>query len=861
MSATSRGARIAHLLFLCAFFAYGLLVMPLSFAQNNTGEAEPPSIAISSTNTARFIAAHGSRAVIMGYPQTGLEVWGYPWQILEHYRIGFIPEGETTETDGNLVLSRIIEDANVITRVYTGPGYVVRERLFTPLDRPAAILTYEVSAPHPLSIHIHFAPVMNLMWPASTGGQSAEWKENVHGYILTAPALGASAVIASPDIAAHDETGNDTISRSGLAFELRPHAEPNGLPSIANLYISLLMKQDEPGRVIDKLAANAAEEVSNSDEHYRQLRSSAIQIRTPDEAVNQALDWAVVALDQAWVCEDRLGCGIVAGYGPSRPGRRPQYDWYFAGDGLVAVNALISAGEFARAREELEFIAKYQNADTGMIWHEQSQSAGYLDWLTLPYMFAHVDITFDYLETVARYVQESGDVHWVTKHWSSIDSAYQYCRSLIDSTHHLPHIPAGKEGADEQHRPVEDLGLSSAWVGASRGFAALARIAGQSQSANEALAQGDLAKQAIASRYWSEEKNFWIGGYSAGDVPIIDLRSGPTEAITEHIFSAKQISVVLDQIETSRFMTGWGVRGMSTASPLFDPWSYSSGSVSALHTSNTATAFWKEHHPTTAWQMWRSVVPWSDLDSLGHIHEVVAGNYYHPQAESVPEQTWSSAGILDAAVRGLLGINRGGETLTVAPHLPAGWHNVSVKHVHLAHSELSLEITQTLDAIDLTVTNTGQAVDLDFEPEIPFGSQIDSSVCNNRSNPAQVQTYPHDQHAKLLVELPAGNTSCHLSLKGGIRVIIPYVLPQLGDTDHSMHISDLRYSNHHLTATAGIPPGEKGEFIIETVWKPMAAAPVEITAIGNCRYRVRLPTSNSHTEEYSQASIDIRFTD
>ena len=853
-----------RLFVLCVLSVYGLLVTPSSFAQVKANDDDPPSIAMSSTGASRFIAAHGSRAVIMGYPQSGLEVWGYPWQILEHYRVGFVSEGEVTETDGNLVLSRIVEDVDSVTRLYTGPGYVVRERLFIPLDRPAAILTYEVSAARPLSIRVHFAPVMNLMWPAATGGQSVEWKETTRGYIVTAPALETSAIIASPDIAAHDETANDTIGRNELAFALRPHPAANDTPASASVYISLLAKQDDAGSVIDKLIAGTSDEVSRSAEHYRELRNSAIEIRTPDQAVNRALAWAEVALDQAWVCEDRIGCGIVAGYGPSRPGRRPQYDWYFAGDGLVAVNALISAGEFARAREELEFIAKYQNAGTGMIWHEQSQSAGYLDWLKLPYMFAHVDVTFDYLQAVARYVQESGDTEWATKHWSSIDSAYKYCQSLVDSNDHLPHIPNGKEGPDEQHRPVEDLSLSSAWVGASRSFAALARAAAHEQQADDAIAQADLAKHAIASHYWSTEKNFWIGGYAAGGAPIIDLRSSPGEAIAEHAFSPSQNDAILDQIDTPQFITGWGVRGMSTASSIFDPWSYATGSVSALHTANTATLFWKEHRPASAWQMWRSIVPWNDLDSLGHIHEVAAGNFYRPQAESVPEQTWSSAGILDAAVRGLLGIERSGQILAFAPHLPPDWGSVSIQHLHLAHSELSLEMTQTLDAIDLTFTNAGQVAHLDFEPQIPYGARISNAICNGQSTSAQVETNPHDQHVKLQIQLPSANVHCRLSLTGGIRVIVPYVPPQVGDAGNAMQIEKLQYRDQHLTGNAEISGSGNKEFIIETARKPIAVAPAYITELGNNRYRVRLPAPSPGQDSSGyvvRADIDIRLTD
>ena len=145
------------------------------------------------------------------------------------------------------------------------------------------------------------------------------------------------------------------------------------------------------------------------------MRSNELQIETPDANLNRDLAWAEIALDQAWVCNPYLGCGLVAGYGPSRGARRPQYAWFFAGDAMVAVQALLSAGEYDRARAALDFIAKYQDPKTGMIWHEMSQSAGLIDWVgKYPYMFVHVDISFQYLNTVAEYVAKSGDKRFLT---------------------------------------------------------------------------------------------------------------------------------------------------------------------------------------------------------------------------------------------------------------------------------------------------------------------------------------------------------------------------------------------------------------------------------------------------------------
>src|SRR5271155_2556369 len=164
-----------------------LLVFPLlttSFAQESSpkeqstldGQPLPDRLAIStdSVEPIRFFAVHGRRAVLMGYPETGLESWVYPFQIFSGYHIGFRHAGATTETDGRLQLRRIIYEPQAITRIYIGLDYIVREKLFVPLDQPGAILSYEVEG-KPVDIQIHFTPVLNLMWPAAMGGQFIWW--------------------------------------------------------------------------------------------------------------------------------------------------------------------------------------------------------------------------------------------------------------------------------------------------------------------------------------------------------------------------------------------------------------------------------------------------------------------------------------------------------------------------------------------------------------------------------------------------------------------------------------------------------------------------------------------------------------
>jgi len=46
----------------------------------------------------------------------------------------FRRQGDSTEIDGQSVLRRIVYSPEAVTRVYVGPDFVIRERLFVPLD-------------------------------------------------------------------------------------------------------------------------------------------------------------------------------------------------------------------------------------------------------------------------------------------------------------------------------------------------------------------------------------------------------------------------------------------------------------------------------------------------------------------------------------------------------------------------------------------------------------------------------------------------------------------------------------------------------------------------------------------------------
>jgi glycogen debranching enzyme len=811
----------------------------------------------------RFLAVHGRRASIDGYAMGGLEVWAYPFEVLSGYRVAFREQGTTTPIDGQDVLGRVTYQPDSVTRTYLGPDFIVRERLFVPLDRAGAILTYQVESRHPVEIEVHATPVLDLMWPGALGGQSTAWNPALSAFVLTEPTDGYSAVVGSAEIVAHDEMGNGTArdaSAASIGFTLRPDHE-----GTARVYVALnAAHAADQGALFQQLVRDRTKVEAEAAAHLQELLHNALKVETPEAQVNQAIAWAQIALDQAWVCNPDLGCGFVGGYGPSRGARRPQYDWFFAGDGLVATESSISVGDFVRARQELEFIFRYQDQKTGMIWHELSQSAGLIDWAgKFPYMFVHVDITFQFLSTLERYVTSSGDVAFLREHWKSIESAYRYCRSVIDPATGLPRIPADKEGGDEQDRISDDLGLSTSWVQAAAGFAHLAMIVGQQTMADEATKASRLAAAAISSRYWNAERNFWVSGHTPAGQNAPERRSSPAAALNLGLFNSQQNAALLDQLASASFQTDWGTRGVGAGSVGYDPGSYAKGSVWAVGTASLAEAFWSQHRPVTAMGLWRALLTWNWLDSPGHMHEVLAGDVYRTQSESVPEQTWSSAGFLDATVHGLLGldVNALANRITFAPHLPAAWGKVSIEKIHLSNASVGLVFERTPHGMTLEIDNSGPGCNLVFSPELPLGVHIGAASFGGRPITADLESHPQETDAHVVLAVPQGKSELRIEVQGGVSVTVETPELRLGEASAGVRVIGTNLADNVLTIEADVRADRESRIQLQTAWGIAKAEGAELHSIADGLFDLTIPASrdDSPSGSYRRVRVTVQF--
>jgi hypothetical protein len=243
------------------------------------------------------------------------------------------------------------------------------------------------------------------------------------------------------------------------------------------------------------------------------------------------------------------------------------------------------------------------------------------------------------------------------------------------------------------------------------------------------------------------------------------------------------------------------------------------------------------------------------------MHEVLAGDFYHQQTESVPEQTWSSAGFLDTTVHGLLGLNveAGSSRIAFAPHIPADWGHLSIANVRTGSGMLTLDLGRSATLTSLNIANDGAPVALVFDPEIPLGATHVAASCNGHTIAASLERNAQDEHARLELTVPHGNTHCDLRYQGGVDVVPDIPHPQVGDTSIGLKIIDLSLEQNVLTVTADADLGEQSSFTLRSAATPelLGGARLEVAPDGS--YRVILDNSSNPVPSYVRRTIRIRL--
>ncbi len=655
----------------------------------------------------------GERGVLLGQQEGTFEAWLLPVKMLSHFTITATVEGYSVPIDLNADAREIEVFPDHTTITYAHIAFTVRQIMFAPdaaQEGTGAVVLFQIDAIRPMDLTFSFTSEMRSMWPQPNQGvPSPEWvargsSDVTRGasgfYVLHTDFPNLAGAVAMPGtqpgiLAPYQE------KPQVHPLELKLHYDP---ARDADRYFPLLLslgrtpetatnaalsaKLDQLGATLPKIyAAHAA--------HYAQMQRELTAIETPDPGLNDAFRWAELSIEQLKAQSVPTGeTGLVAGYYSSGDSARPGFGWFFGRDSLYTLYAVNGFGDFALTRAELEFLIKRQR-DDGKMMHEYSQTAAFVDWKSLPYMYAAADATPLFLTQMFDYVRHSGDLDFLRKNRAAVEKAWQF-ETTHDSDGDGIYDNAQGTGWVESWptgQPHQEVYLALLDQQASGAMGELLTLLGDTAGASSAKTRAAALTRTIEAEYYDPQKQTYA--FSRNADGSLDRTATIYPAIAWWNVSSAPGGTGLAHPEASLrhwashdLSTDWGLRDVAESEPFYNPISYHQGSVWPLFTGWASMAEYRTGHALSGYTHLMQTADLTTAQDLGAITELLSGAFFEPFGRSTSHQLWSSAMVVIPALRGLFGIDIDAPNGVVHlnPHLPADWDQATIRQLHAGAS-------------------------------------------------------------------------------------------------------------------------------------------------------------------------------
>ncbi|GGA72368.1 hypothetical protein GCM10011507_25000 [Edaphobacter acidisoli] len=646
----------------------------------------------------------GERGVVLGQQEGTFEAWVLPVKLLSHFTISANVEGYPVPIDLNADAAEIQVFPTHTVITYSHIAFTVRQIMFAPDGGDAgAVVLFQIDSTRKVELTFSFTPEMHPMWPQpGQGVPSGEWVKSAAGgfYVLHTDFPDLAGAVAMPGtepgiMAPYQEKPKFYPLQLVLHYEpkrdgaryfplLMAAGSTNATATTAALQEKLVrMNEDLP----EIYAAHAAE--------YARMASEQTAIKTPDARFDDDFAWAEVSIEQLRAKVEPSGeTAMVAGYYSSGDSARPGFGWFFGRDALYTLYAVDGFGDFALGRDELEFLMKRQRAD-GKIMHEYSQTAAFVDWKSLPYMYAAADATPLFLTGMLDYVRASGDVEFLRQHRAEVEKAWRFETThdtdgdgIYDNSQGTGWVESWPSGM-----PHQEIYLALLDQQGSAAMGELAELMGDADTAKAAAARADALSKKIESEYYEPQLDAYAFSRNADGTLDKTATMFPMIAWWNGGAGLAHADASFRRWDSHDFSTDWGVRDLAESDPFYDPISYHQGSVWPLFTGWASVAEYRTGRALAGYAHLMQNADMTTTQDLGAVTELLSGAYFVPFGRSTSHQLWSSAMVITPALRGLFGVDvdalKG--VVMVDPHLPADWNTAEVERLHVGASVCSVE--------------------------------------------------------------------------------------------------------------------------------------------------------------------------
>ena len=769
----------------------------------------------------RYLEASGRRAAFLGREDGTFEAWVYPLKVLHGFELSFGTPAYANPIPGGELASWVDVRPEATLVRYAHDSFTADAIWLVPQDQPGGLVLLDVRTSVPLRITVKFRIDLKPMWPAALGGQNSAWDEGASAYVAReasgkhAAFIGSPLALTPPEQPAH----NLPDAPSQFTVSVTPEEAARGLIPIA-----IAASADGPDAAkaaYTHLLASAEPSYHDAAGHYRRVRDELTSIETPDEAMNLAFEWGKVAIDKGFICNPQLGCGLIAGLGPSGNTERPGFGWFFGGDAFMNAWAMTAYGDFPAVKQTLEFLRKRQRAD-GKMMHELSQGAAYIRWFEdYPYGYYHADTTALYIIAVRDYVRASGDVAFAKDFWPSIRKAYDYCAStdedgdgLMDNSKAgLAAVEVGKlRRADVR----TDVYLASAWTEAAEAAAEIAKLAGD-PFAGTAQAAYLKARTALNAHFIDDAGRRVYFAWTKDRRGDAEPSAWTAFGLWRGMFDAGHPAVdgALDELARSGIGTDWGTRLLSRESAQYEPQSYNNGAVWPFLTGFATLALYTHQRPDAAWAYLDATAQLAFMESRGYTPELLSGDRLRSLDPAVPHQLFSTSGFMSGFMRGLMGLHEPAATdpdapLSLEPQLPAGWDRVRLRRLRWRDALYDVALSRDDRGVAVSVSNAGRPHPIVVKLAVAPGAEIDGHVSALRFSGG---TAPETRRA---------------GVRPGIEIAAVHAPLTPGDPPQRLRIVSTRLDGRRYVARL---EGRGGRTYRARLWMPFAVEGIEGAAV------------------------------
>lgn len=756
--------------------------------------------------TWEFLPVVGTRAALFGNEAGQLEAWVYPLKLFRNFHLNFLVGGQTLPAAS--LARTIIVHPESSTIVYAGDTFSVRETLFVPVHEEGAIIEFEVSTAEPMEIEAVFERDFQLEWPAALGGAFINWDPALHAFVLGEESKKYAALVGSATAAesrleylGNYSSSNENSFRLGV---IQPGKQTRQIVIAASTH-----GYNEAANTFHRLASHSSDLLRESAEYYRDYLGRTVDLDLPDKQLQQAYDWSRISLVQGLVTNPTLGTGLVAGYKYSGDGQRPGFAWYFGRDSMWSSLALSASGDFSTTRAALDFLGKYQRSD-GKIPHEISQAADLVPWFTAyPYPYASVDATPLFIIAADDYCTHSGDINFGREKWDKLWKAYEFLRSTYDP-HGFPQNAAFGHGWVEGgplHPVKAELYQVAVGAAALRALAHVASLIGKAQESAKLTNEFQQQKELLNQLFWSEEKRAFAfaldANYGRMDVPSV-LASVP---MWFELLDEGKAERMINLLSAPELQTDWGMRLISSKASQYSPSGYHFGSVWPLFTGWAAVGEYKYHRSLPAYENLRTNALLTLDGSLGHVTEVLSGDYYEPLSTASPHQIWSAAMVVSPILRGMLGldVDAVAHTVRFAPHVPADWNAFRIQGLAVGNVRLNLTYQRSDDELLLKIERIGEGnCTLDFDPAMSLRAKVLHVDVDDHPTAFHMEETEEDQHIMVHIPIERASMTLRIKMRDDFGLALNAELPPLGYQSRGLRVISQSWNKERTVLSVSV---------------------------------------------------------